>query len=183
MEDGTLLTARMRLEPWDDSHTELLVRLSALSQVTRFIGDGTVWSSFRATELSRAIREHWRRHGFGWRVAVERETDAQIGLLALSFAGPGSGVEAGEYEIGWWFDPAFWGRGLAREGAPAVRDEAFTRLEAPSILARIQPANGASLSVAAAIGLTPESESQGRFGETITVLRLTAATWQRDYPS
>jgi RimJ/RimL family protein N-acetyltransferase len=183
VDEGILLTERMRLEPWADSHTELLVRLSALSEVTRFIGDGKVWSSFRATELSTANREHWRRHGFGWRVAVERETERQIGLLALSFAGQGSGVEAGEYEIGWWFDPMVWGRGLAREGARAVRDEAFTRLDAPSILARVQPANSASLTVAAAIGLTPESESRGRFGELIAILRLMASTWQRDYGS
>jgi RimJ/RimL family protein N-acetyltransferase len=183
VDEGILLTERMRLEPWDDSHTELLVRLSGLPEVTRFIGDGTAWSSFRATELSTSNREHWRRHGFGWRVAVERETDKQIGLLALSFAGPGSGVEAGEYEIGWWFDPALWGRGLAREGALVVRDEAFTRLDAPSILARVQPANAASLRLAAAIGLTPESQSRGRFGEGIAVLRLMASSWQRDYRS
>ncbi len=71
-----------------------------------------------------------------------------------------------------------WGRGFARESASAVRDEGFDRLGAPSLLARIQPANVASLAVATAIGLAPESDSQGRAGEKIAVLRLTAEDWR-----
>ena len=100
-----------------------------------------------------------------------------IGFIALSFAGAGSGVAADEYEIGWWLAPSVWGQGLAREGAAAVRDEAFGRLRAPSIVARVQPANDASLAVARAIGLTYESDSTGRSGETIAVLRLLAEDW------
>jgi hypothetical protein len=60
----------------------------------------------------------------------------------------------------------------------AVRDEAFARLGAPSVLARIQSANPGSLGVAAAIGLTPESEGRGRAGERIAILRLTAERWR-----
>jgi RimJ/RimL family protein N-acetyltransferase len=87
-------------------------------------------------------------------------------------------VDATEYEIGWWLAPSVWGRGLAREGAAAVRDEAFARVGAPSIVARIQPANAASLAVAAAIGLSHETESTGRGGEDIAVLRLAAHRWR-----
>jgi RimJ/RimL family protein N-acetyltransferase len=90
-------------------------------------------------------------------------------------------VDAGEYEIGWWLTPSAWGRGLAREGAGAVRDEAFERVGAPSILARIQPANAASLAVAAAIGLRYESQSVGRGGEPIAVLRLGADRWRDEF--
>ena len=148
--DHTLLTSRLRLDPWSQAHTALLAGLAAMPEVVRFIGDGSVWSPARAEEVGAANREHWRRHGFGWRAAVERETGEMIGLLALNFAGEGSGVDIDEYEIGWWLRPAAWGRGLAREGAAAVRDEAFTRVGAPRVLARIQPANQASLSVATA---------------------------------
>jgi RimJ/RimL family protein N-acetyltransferase len=174
-----LTTGRMRLEPWSASHTAMLVRLASLPEVTRFIGDGSPWPRAPAVELSARTAEHWRQHGFGWRAAIEVATGRDVGLMALNFAGPDAGIVADEYEIGWWLDPAAWGRGLAREGARAVRDDAFTRLRAPSVVARVQPRNSASLAVAASIGLIREGESRGRFGERFLVLRLTAADWPR----
>jgi RimJ/RimL family protein N-acetyltransferase len=172
-----LQTDRLWLVPWSEVHTELLGRLAAQPEVTRFIGSGVPWPFERAAEVAARCLEHWRRHGFGWRVAIERETGQSVGFIALSFAGEGAGVAPHEYEIGWWLQPSAWGRGLAREGAAAVRDDAFQRIDAPSVLARIAPDNTASLRVAGAIGMTPEGESAGRFGEPIAVLRLTA----RDY--
>lgn len=68
--------------------------------------------------------------------------------------------------------------GLAREGATAVRDDAFTRLGAPRVVARIAPANPASLRVAEAIGLTRHADSTGRAGEPIAVLPLSAPDWR-----
>jgi pimeloyl-ACP methyl ester carboxylesterase/RimJ/RimL family protein N-acetyltransferase len=174
-----LLTPRLRLEPWDVAHADLIVRLASLPPVTRFIGDGQPWPGERAQAVAEANREHWAEHGFGWRAAVERASGRAIGLIALGFAGEHAGVAADEYEIGWWLDPEVWGRGLAREGALALRDEAFTRVGAPSVVARVQPANAASLGVARALGLTAESTSTGRAGEAIDILRLTAAGWRR----
>jgi RimJ/RimL family protein N-acetyltransferase len=71
------------------------------------------------------------------------------------------------------------GRVGAQRGAlAAVRDEAFSEaVGAPRVVARIQPANRASLALAAAIGLQVEGESTGRAGEPIAVLRLTRAAW------
>ncbi len=170
----TLHTDRLALAPWEDRHAELLVDLAATPAVVRHIGDGSPWTAERARLVAAANVEHWRRHGFGWRIA-HREPDADpIGFIALSFAGEGAGVDPLAHEIGWWLAPAHWGQGLAREGAAAVRDEAFTRIGAPSILARIQPDNAASLAVAAAIGLIPAERTTGRFGEPVAVLRLAA---------
>ncbi len=179
MRPATLWTPRLRLEPWGDEHRQLFVELARLPEVIRYVGDGQPWSQSRATAVSQASLQHWQRHGFGWRAVFERRSDQPLGLAALNFAGEGAGVDADEYEIGWWLHPSAWGRGFARESAGAVRDEGFTRLEAPSLLARIQPANAASLAVATAIGLVPESDSRGRAGETIAVLRMTAQDWRR----
>jgi RimJ/RimL family protein N-acetyltransferase len=165
-----LQTDRMRLDPWTESDFTLLEALARTPAVMRYIGDGTTWTDARIAEVGAHVLEHWGAHGFGWRVA--RVGGTPIGLIALSLAGQGAGVDAGDYEIGWWLAPSAWGRGLAREGAAAVRDEAFGRLGAPSIVARIQPANAGSLAVAAAIGLRYETDSVGRGGEPIAVLRL-----------
>ncbi len=166
----------MTLDPWAEADFRLLEGLARTPAVMRYIGDGSTWSDARIADVGAHVVEHWRRHGFGWRVA--RVDGGPVGLVALNFAGDGAGIAACEYEIGWWLAPSAWGRGLAREGAAAVRDEAFERLGAPSIVARIQPANAGSLGVAAAIGLSHESESVGRGGEPIAVLRLSAARWR-----
>lgn len=175
---GTLTTARLDLEPWSERHIGLVIRLASLPEVTRYVGDGRPWPRERAEQLVERIEGHWLEHGFGWRVAIERDTRRQVGVIALSFAGEGAGVPADEHEIGWWLDPADWGRGLAREGAAAVRDEAFASLGAPSLVARVQPANLASLAVARAAGLIDESAGVGRAGEPFVLLRLRRRRWR-----
>lgn len=151
------------------------MRLSALPEVARFLMDGTPWARADAEARSADQVRHWREHGFGWRAAADRATGELVGLMALSRAdGLTPGVPAGEHEIGWWLDPAVWGRGLAREGAAAIRDEAFA-LGAPTIVARIQPENTASIAVAEALGLRRELASTGRVGEPLLVYRLARA--------
>ena len=178
MTAGALDTDRLTLTAWSEGDGELLARLARLPAVVRFIGDGSRWTAGRAAEVSSRNLAHWREHGFGWRVARLRAGGEAVGLIALSYAGADSGIAADAHEIGWWLDPAYWGHGLAREGAAAVRDEAFTRVRAPSVVARIQPGNAASLAVAAAIGLTRGPDGHGRFGEPIAVLALSADDWR-----
>jgi RimJ/RimL family protein N-acetyltransferase len=173
-----LHTERLRLDPWAAADAKLLADLARTPAVMRHIGDGTTWTDARIHDVAAHIASHWTSHGFGWRVARLHD-GTPVGFIALNYAGEGAGVDPDEHEIGWWLTPRAWGRGLAREGAGAVRDEAFGRVGAPSILARIAPANAGSLAVAAAIGLSHESESTGRGGETIAVLRLSADAWRR----
>jgi len=182
-----LTTPRLRLDPWSPADADLLGTLALTPAVVRHIGDGAPWTDARVQDVSAHNVEHWRVHGFGWRVirladaiagaAVGGAAGAAVGFIMLGFAGEGAGIPADDHEIGWWLAPRVWGRGLAREGAAALRDEAFQRVGAPGVAARIQPANRASLAVAAAIGLTPAGESVGRGGEPIAVLRMSAADW------
>jgi RimJ/RimL family protein N-acetyltransferase len=172
----TLRTARLHLEPWSDEASDLLGQLARTPAVVRYIGDGRPWSDARIADVVDLAQRHWASNGFGWRLA--RESGTPVGFIALGYAGQGAGIAADEYEIGWWLAPSAWGRGLAREGATAVRDEAFTRVGAPSIVARIQPANAASHAVARAIGLSRESQTRGRAGEPVDVLRLSAVEWR-----
>jgi RimJ/RimL family protein N-acetyltransferase len=169
-----LKTDRLELVAWAPQHDALLVGWSADPAVVRFIGDGSLWPRSRALEVAAAQRAHWDEHGFGWRIALDA-AGTPVGFIALSFAGEGAGVDAREYEIGWWLAPPAWGRGYAREGGAALRDEAFGRVGAASIVARIQPANTASIGVAEALGLTYERASIGRGGEPISVYRQSAS--------
>jgi RimJ/RimL family protein N-acetyltransferase len=167
-----LQTERLLLEPWTAAHGGLLARMSAMPEVMRHIGTGALWSAAEAEEHSGRALAQWRVYGFGWRAAIEREGGRAVGMVALELAVGVPGLDDGEHEIGWWFDPAVWGRGYAKEGGRAMVGEAFGRVGAPSVAARIQPGNAASLAVAAALGLRPESETTGRRGEPVQILRL-----------
>jgi RimJ/RimL family protein N-acetyltransferase len=166
----------MRLDAWGEQHTPLLVRLSAIPLVIRHVGLGHPWPPSTAEKIAAKQSDHWAEHGFGWRAAVEKETERQIGFMALNFVGEGTaGLEPGEYEIGWWLEPESWGRGFAREGAEALRLEAFDRLAAPSVIARIQLANERSARVAERVGLGFDFETTGAEGEPVRVFRGFAA--------
>jgi len=170
-----LETERLRLVPWAPAHGVLLARLAAMPEVMRFIGTGATWPADRAREHHERALAHWRDHGFGWRAAVERASDRAVGLIALNLAGPDVHELAPEdHEIGWWLDPAAWGVGYASEGGRAIVQEAFTRLHAPSVVARVRPANAASLRVATALGLRLEATAVDRLGMAVAILRLPA---------
>jgi len=173
---ASIETDRLLLEPWGSEHTEMLVGLSSIPQMMSFIGPGELWSREKAEEVAEAARQHWSDHGFGWRAATESASGRLIGFLGLDFAGEGTaGLDADEYEIGWWLTPEVWGRGFAREGATAIRDEALNTLKASSVIARIQPANTRSIAVAECTGLTLDFTTTGNSGEPVAVYRLRAA--------
>lgn len=172
-------TERLRLDPWAHADAALLVRLSSRVPVMRYIGRGTTWSHSEAEQVAAAQRDHWGEHGFGWRVAVEKAKRQLVGFVALNFAGEGTvGLDPSEYELSWWLDPVAWGRGVAREGGRAMRDEAFQKLNAPSVVARMQPDNVASIRVAEALGLAFEFVTTGRMGEPLVIYRLGAEDWR-----
>lgn len=153
----SLETERLVLRPWTADDVGLLAALSSNPRVTRYVGDGLTWTALKAITVSDRATEHWREHGFGWRVAVEMATGDEIGMIALNRMGLGThGVDPDEHEIGWWLAPDHWGHGYATEGARAVADDAFNELGAPFVTARIQPENESSIHVAEAIGLSFE---------------------------
>lgn len=117
------------------------------------------------------IVEHWRRHDFGWRVMELSRTGEEIGFAALNHPRAETGLEPSEFEIGWWLSPDFWRQGLTGEAAAAVRDEAFERLRAPSLVARLQPANVGSAGVARHIGMSHERDTIGPWGEPVAIYR------------
>jgi RimJ/RimL family protein N-acetyltransferase len=167
-----LETARLRLVAWEPEHAGMLARLAAMPAVMRHVGTGATWSEAEAEERSARVLAHWRTHGFGWRAAVERSSGRTIGLIALDHPRAEiAELDSGDHEIGWWLDPSVWGMGYATEGGHAIVAEAFTRLQAPSVVARVRPANAASLGVAAALGLVAERDVVDRHGLPVRVLR------------
>ena len=173
-----LLTERLRLERVSERDLASFARLSADAEVMRFIGDGAPWPPQVAEQRFGRILEQWKAYDFGWRSAFERETGRWVGFLGLNYV-PVEAVEVpdGEVEIGWWLEPAAWGRGLATEGARALRDEAFERVGLERIIGRFQPANAASGRIMEKLAMHFERDAVGRHGETVRIYALERADW------
>ena len=146
-----------------------------MPEIVRHVGDGEPWARRRALDRSAALVAHWEDHGFGWYAATETATGAAVGLFSMNFAGDATaGIDPGDYEIGWWVDPAVWRRGFAREGAAAVLQAVFARPGAGSVIARIRPANVASIRVVDGLGGRLEQELTDHLGLPVQVYRVNA---------
>lgn len=168
-------TERLLLRPWAAEDVALLAALSSNPRVTRYVGDGLTWTALKAITVSDRALDHWREHGFGWRVVVELSRGSAIGLIGLNLMGTGTpGLHPGEHEIGWWLTPERWGHGLATEAARAVADDAFSTLQGPQLTARIHPDNAASIQVATRLGMRFEFNTVAEPGVAVAVYRLGA---------
>jgi RimJ/RimL family protein N-acetyltransferase len=174
-----LTTTRLALMPWGDAFGEDLARLASDQRVMQYVGDGRPWDREQTRQRHQACLRHWEDHDFGWRAMLVQPSGRFLGLAALNYLGAlVPGVEESAIEIGWWLDPDAWGRGFATEAATAIRDEAFTRLHARRIVARLQPRNHASGRVATRLGMRLHGETAGRTGEPVLVYLLDHADWQ-----
>jgi RimJ/RimL family protein N-acetyltransferase len=171
-------TERLSLERWAEPYRDEVAMLAADPRVMRYIGDGAVWSRARSDEIFTRQLEHWSEHGFGWRSTTQKTTGSWIGFIALNYTGPeATKIPVPEVEIGWWLDPALWDKGLALEGALALRDEAFGRVGLDRIIGRYQPDNLASARIMDRIGMRFEREAIGRHGEVVRIHALHRDEW------
>ncbi len=144
-------TARLLLRRWREADREPFARVNA---------DPLVMEHFPAL-LSRAesdrlvdnIEAHFERHGFGLWAAEQRATGQFIGFIGLAVPR----FEAAFtpcVEIGWRIDPAFWGMGLATEGAREVVRRGFAVFGLNEIVSFTVPANTRSRRVMEKLGMT-----------------------------
>jgi RimJ/RimL family protein N-acetyltransferase len=94
--------------------------MSSDAEVMRHIGAGRALDRPSAELAFELVLAHWGAHGFGLRTVVERGTGTYAGFVGLAHVAP-DGLTPGEVEIGWRLVRTAWGRGLATEGALAVR--------------------------------------------------------------
>jgi RimJ/RimL family protein N-acetyltransferase len=173
-----ILTKRLVLEPWEAGRREDFARAAAIPEVVRYIGSGRTWSRAQADKVFDRNIRHWHEHGFGWRSAVERDTGAWLGFLGLNHV-PDDAVDSppDDVEIGWWLLPEAWGRGLATEGAAAVRDEAFERVGLERIVGRYDPRNTASGRIMEKLGMRYERDGVTKHGGPVRIFVLEREDW------
>lgn len=139
-------TERLMLRTWNDDDVEPALRIYGDGKVMRFIPVGVM----NVEEIERMLRhfnEEYEREAFGLWAALEKETGAIVGECGLHRI-----PETGEVEIGWLFERAGWGKGLATEAARAVLEFGFTTAKLKRIICLIDRENARSVAVANRLG-------------------------------
>lgn len=163
------MTVRVRDFGHDDA--AFLGALARDPRVVRFVGDGTVWSdAYIAERTAQALSPGaWGEVGATRWVTLwcdeagEEPAEHRIGLALAMFKDFGGDI--GECtEIGYWLDPEFWGRGLAKPMVAAVADWVEANAAdpgGPHLVARIAPENAASAATVRGLGFERTGASDG----------------------
>lgn len=149
-----LETTRLRLRPLVPSDLEQVLRINGEPQVAAWLG-GPISAEASRAMLLRQI-DHQARWGFSvWAAELKGARDL-VGLIGLQRLAADHALGQG-VEMVWRLDPAFWGQGLATEGARAALDWARNHLTG-EIYAFTAASNLASRAVMERIGLHRAAE-------------------------
>ena len=148
----TLLSARLRLRPFDDADTDDLFALHSNPSVLRY-WDAPPWNDRgRAVRFITTCRE-MAVEGTGARLAVDLLAEgAFIGWCGLQRWNP----EYRSASLGYCYGDAAWGHGYATEAAGALLQWAFDSLDLNRVQAEVDTRNGASARVLEKLGFLRE---------------------------
>lgn len=180
-EPPTLSTARLVLRPWREGDLDRYAAIFADPAVTRFLGDGKPLSRAECAERIAYLTRHWRDHGFGHWAVEERSTGTLVGRIGLLHHRDWR-EDPDNVEVGWSLARAYWGRGLATEGALASLRYGFEELELARIISITAPANKASRRVMEKVGLRLAGEAFWRNSKVVWYA-IERASWSAERPA
>ena len=146
----SLLTNRLKLTVFSQSHLSELVRLNVDPEVMRYF-PATLNPEESAALLQRII-EHQRINGYSLFALHLKESDTFVGWCGLMKV-PFSAHFTPAVEIGWRLNKIFWGKGLAPEAARSVLRFGFLGLGLSEIVSFTAELNQPSLRVMQKIGM------------------------------
>lgn len=142
----------LRLFKPDDLEAFSLIRSDP--DVMRYMRDGKPLSREQVSENLTGIIQHYREHSFGLWAAIYKQDSQLIGFCGLQFL-----EQTPEIELGYMLSKAYWGKGLATEGAKASLKYGFGNLNLERIVAVAYPENLASRRVMEKVGMKYEKKA------------------------
>jgi RimJ/RimL family protein N-acetyltransferase len=180
-EPPVLVTRRLILRPWRAGDLDRYAEIFGDPEVTRYLGDGAPLTRVQSEERIAYLVSHWHEHGFGHWAAEERSTGSLIGRIGLLHH-PDWPEDLDNVEVGWTLARAFWGRGLATEGALASLRYGFETRDLDRIISITSPTNRASRRVMEKAGLTLAGQSFWRNGRVVWYA-IDRSGWTRRAPA
>lgn len=145
----TVTTPRLMLRPFTPGDVAPLHRILNEPDILQYFPRPAAPSLDRVQALISRQLDHWQTHGLGWWAVQPHGHPELAGWNGLQFLD-----ETGEVEIGYLLSHAFWGRGLATEGARAGLRYGFETLGLGQIIGLVHPENTASQRVLEKLGMT-----------------------------
>lgn len=146
-----VLTERLELRLFTFADHDPFARVSADSEVMRFIGTGEPHGPDVAWRVMAGFLGHWHLLGYGQWAITLRGNGAFIGRVGFfdPYGWPG-------FELGWLLGREHWGYGYAREAATAALRVARDDLKKERIISLIRVQNVPSIKLALALGAQHE---------------------------
>jgi RimJ/RimL family protein N-acetyltransferase len=141
-------TDRLLLRPWREEDGAELQRLFDDPAVR----GGRHLPAHRIARLAEGSLRQWHVNGFGPWAAIDKTTGAWIGRIGLDQLDDWPGAD--KVEVGFELHKAWWGRGLATEGALAALEVGFDRHGLQRIISVTAAAHTAARRVMEKAGLT-----------------------------
>jgi [ribosomal protein S5]-alanine N-acetyltransferase len=152
LQTPTLRTARLRLRPVDDADADDLFTLHSNAAALRY-WDAPPWGERARADRFITTCRQMAVKGTGVRPVVERVSDgAFIGWCSLNPWSP----QHRSTSLGYCFDEATWGQGLATEAARELLRWAFDTLDLNRVQAETDTRNLASARVLEKLGFVRE---------------------------
>lgn len=165
-----LVTARLRMRPFQWCDLDMLAALASDSDIMRYIGKGPETREEVIQGVERAIRR-WHEQGMSWWAVLDRHDERVIGRCCLQHV-----RDVPEVEVGCAFARQAWGRGLASEAVRAALDHGFRVLGLPTVVALTHPDNARSRRMLERCGFLLDATIPLR-GKRLNLYRITAQTW------
>lgn len=146
----TILTDRLRLEPFAPAHAVTLNSIDNEPAVMRFLGYSAP-KTLETTEESIARSQlAWETLGYSWWSIFELATNRIVGSTCVQHV---AHDPENEIEIAWRLATAATGQGYATEAGTAAARFAFDVVGIGHVIAMALPENSASLRVMQRIGM------------------------------
>ena len=184
MSDTILETERLRLRNWRDEDIEPFMTYLNTPKVTRWLGGVQTREKF--LEAVERIKGYDRDFGHTFWIVERKSDNALLGFCGLKRVNAPQPKLTGAFEIGWRLREDVWGQGYAREAATAAMDAAFTRHEAPFVVALTVPGNESSLGLMKRLGMSHRPEldfHDPNYGEDLNptvVYRIESQDWKTE---
>ena len=145
-----LTTARLRLEPINESHYERMRTLNTDPEVMTYLNAGQPETEEDTRAAVTRLVGRWAEWGYSWWALIRLDDGEMVGMACLQHLG---GDKTKPHEIGWRLARTGWGQGYASEAAAAIVAHAFDVVGAPEVVAVAHPDNAASIKVMTRLGM------------------------------